>query len=311
MSLRGPIHRGEAIFNSVFPKKQKDRKMEKKIFISLIFLMSCVCIAQQNTFNKEVELQKFVERGGKVKITSPNIYKLTYRDGTNRVFNFNPTPTQNDFTNAVDTTIINVWEIDTTLYANKFRFWQRVGLVNSWEETVPIDDINQNGLTELYGITRYTWPFGGQVDILEQDAQGIFHKVYSYDSTSLSVHGIGDVNSDGIKEVHLKTTDTLNGKFYNADSLGALPTNFDFIFYYYPNQIGDETFGDFDKNNITDNAFVDGSNPSKVIISEFGDSINNFKTVFEMPTEGDDPSGFAIGDFDQDHKTDLVFGTGS
>jgi hypothetical protein len=283
--------------------------MKLLIFILLLVLANYLSLAQHNTFNKEAELQRFIERGGKVEETSPNIYKLTYRDDTQRVFNLNPAANQNSYIEGFDSTIINVWEIDTTLYAYKFKFWQRVDLVYSSKRKAPIEDINNNGLLELYGVTRYNWPFGGQVDILEQDSQGIFHTVYSYDSTSIAPLGIGDVNSDGIKEVHLRSTDTLNGKFYKADSLGAFPTTFDFIFYYYPNQIQDENFGDFDKNGITDCAFVDGSNPSRIIISEFRDSINNFTTLFNMPTEGDVPSGFAIGDYDQDNKTELVLGT--
>lgn len=282
--------------------------MNKVIFILLLVFANCLSLAQHNSFNKEIELQKFVERGGKVEETSPNIYKLTYRDGTQRVVTFNQ-ENQNSYIEGFDNTIINAWEIDTTLYAEKFKFWQSIELTNGIETTVPVEDINQNGLLELYGMNRYTFPPGGQAGIVEQDSQNIFHTVHNYDPTSIFVLGVGDVNSDGIKEVHLRTRDTLNGKFYKADSLGAFPTTFDFIFYYYPNQIQDENFGDFDKNGVTDCAFVDGSNPSRIIISEFRDSINNFTTMFNMPTEGDVPSGFAIGDYDQDNKTELVVGT--
>jgi hypothetical protein len=273
--------------------------------------MCTLVVAQQNTFNIEAELQSFVERGGKIYETSPGIYKLIYGDGTQKVFNFNPAANQNSYIEGFDSTIINVWEIDTTLYAHKFKFWQKVDFItNSGVETAPIDDINNNGLLEYYGPIRISPPFMEPVDIFEQDSQLIFHKVYTYDSTSIAVLGIGDVNSDDIKEVYMRTRDTLNGKFYKTDSLGAFPTTFDFVFYYYPNIIGNETFGDFDMNTITDFAFIDGSNPSRIIISEFRDSINNFITVFNMPTYDDDPAGFAIGDFDGDSKTELVAGTG-
>ncbi|MCH7973570.1 MAG: T9SS type A sorting domain-containing protein [Bacteroidetes bacterium] len=280
-----------------------------KIFISFILFISCVCFAQKKNFNKEAELQKFIELGGKVEETSPNIYKLTYRDGTQRVFNFNHNDKVNIAAETVDTTIINVWEIDTTKYADKFSFWQKVDVVNNFESIVFVDDLNKNGLLELYGFSEVNPPFAGPVEIFEQNNQGIFQNIYSYDSTSIFVQGIGDVDLDGNKEIHLRTTDTLNGKFYRSDSLSQLPTNFDFIFYYTPNQISAMTFGDFDKNGITDCAFIDGSNPSKVIISEFRDSINNFTTVYEQVVDGDIPSGFAIGDFDEDEKTEFVVST--
>ncbi len=283
--------------------------MKKIVFISFVILFISIASAQQNIFNKEAELQRFVERSGKVTETAPNIYKLTYPTGEVRIFNFNSKDKMYEHLEGVDTTIINVWEIDTTLYAYKFTFWQKVEIVNAYEGIVFVEDLNQNGFLELYGYSEEHYPFVGPVVIFEQDAQGIFRKIYSYDSNSVFVQGIGDVDSDSDKEIHLRTNDTLNGKFYMADSLGALPTTFDFIFYYYPNQIQDEKFGEFDNNKITDCTFVDGSNPSKVIISEFRDSLNNFTTLFELPTEGDVPSGFAINDFDDDGKTELVFGT--
>ncbi|WP_337871680.1 FlgD immunoglobulin-like domain containing protein [Ignavibacterium sp.] len=268
-------------------------------------------MGQQNTFNKEAELKKFVERGGKVVESSTNTYTLYYKDGTQKVISFNNSLYKKNFLQGFENTIINVWEIDTTLYANRFSYWQKVDIVNATREIVFAEDVNQNGFLELYGFSEYNYPspYVGPVVIFEQNTQGIFNKIYSYDSNSVFVQGIGDVNSDGNKEVHLRTIDTLNGKFYKADSLGVLPTTFDFIFYYYPNQIQDEKFSDFDKNKITDCVFVDGNNPSKVIVSEYRNTANNFLTTFEMTINDDVPGGFAIGDFDQDRKTELVFGT--
>jgi hypothetical protein len=277
----------------------------KLVFI-LLLVFSCSITAQDNIFNKDSELQRFIERGGKVEQTSPNIYKLTYKDGTQRVFNFNTVANQNNYIEGFDNTIINVWEIDTTLYAEKFKFWQKVDFVSSWERTAPIEDINENDLLEWYGAIRINPPFTEPVDILEQDNQHIFHKVYTYDPTSFSVLGIGDVNSDGIKDVYLKTTDTLNGKFYKVDTLGALPTTFDFIFYYYTTaQINDMTFGDFDKNGIADCAFIDWP---ITYIATYDSSINNFTEAFELNVN-DHSSGYAINDFDDDGRTELVLGT--
>ena len=180
-------------------------------------------------------------------------------------------------------------------------------LANSNQVRVPIEDINQNGLLEMFGRTRVTFPLGGQVDILEQNGQGIFQTVYSYDSTSIVIQAVGDINSDGTKEVYLRTSDTLSGKFYKADSLGAFPTSFDFIFYHTTTaQINEMTFGDFDKNGITDCAFQDWS----IFIATYNSSKNNFYEVDQF-NFNNSAAGFAIGDFDEDEKTDLVLGVGS
>ena len=289
--------------------------MKTKRFISIMVLLSTICIAQENTLNKEAELQKFVKLGGKYKELSPNIYKLTYRTGESRTFNLNSKKNVAENIKPFDTTIINIWEIDTTLYAHKFKFWQRVNIVNNYEGIVPVEDLNHNGLLELYGFNEYVGM--GPVVIFEQNNAGIFKQVYTYDSNSVFVQGIGDIDSDGEKEIYLRTIDTLNGKFYRADSVGTLPSTFDFIFYYYPypGDIKDMTFGDSDKNGITDCAFISSAGPavSVIIIGEFRDSINNFSTVYEQVTSDTTtvnvPAGFAISDFDNDNKAELIAGS--
>ncbi|MDY0083728.1 MAG: VCBS repeat-containing protein, partial [Ignavibacteriaceae bacterium] len=283
--------------------------MKIKLCICLLFLIvGNYLFAQQNTFNTDLELQKFVNRGGQYEEVNPGMFKLTYANGFNKKVFLTPPKSIKKHSNNINTTIINVWEIDTTLYANKFRFWQRVNIVNDFEGIVFVDDLNKNGLLELYGLTEINWPFGGQVDILEQDPTGKFKRVFSYDTTSIFVQGIGDINGDGIKEVHLRTTDTLNGKFYKADSLGELPTKFDFVFYFQPiGQINDLTFGDFDKDGKTDCIFIDWPT---VYIAKYDSSLNNFVQSFYFQIQPNDAQGgFAVGDFDQDGKTEIVFGT--
>ena len=281
----------------------------KKLFICCLFIIvGGYLFAQQNTFNTDLELQKFVNRGGQYEEVNPGMFKLTFSNGFNKKVFLTSTNSVNENSKNINTTIINVWEIDTSVYAHKFKFSQRVDITNYFEDTVPIYDINANGFPEIYGVTRNNWPFGGQVDILEQDPTGKFKKVFSYDSTSIFVQGIGDINGDGIKEVHLRTTDTLNGKFYKADSLGELPISFDFIFYFLPiGQINDLTFGDFDEDGKTDCVFIDWPT---VYIAEYDSSLKNFVQCFDFQIQANDAqSGFAVGDFDQDGKTEIVFGT--
>ncbi|MCW9094453.1 MAG: T9SS type A sorting domain-containing protein [Ignavibacteriaceae bacterium] len=287
--------------------------MKKKIFFSLLFLISTLCNAQRNTFNKEAELQKFVERGGKVQLVFPNVYKLTYPDGMSRVYNFNRSDRLNENFEGVDTTIINIWEIDTTKYADRFSFWQKVEVANSYWDPLFIDDLNKNGRPELYGYSDYSSiPVysGGPVKIFERNTSGIFENVFTYDSSTVFVQGMGDIHGTGGIEIYLRSRLASNGVVYKSDTVGSLPVNFDFIFYYQPNQINDMTFGDFDQNGITECLFVDMNTPSKIIIGEFRENINNFTTTFEYSTGFDTPSGFAINVYDLDGKKEFAIGTG-
>jgi hypothetical protein len=284
-----------------------------KILFSSIFLLSVLCLAQQNNFNKEYELQKFVERGGRVNKISPDVYEFIYPDENARVFDFNKSKNQNADNVMIDTTIINVWEIDTTKYNEKFSFWQRVDIYNLGNFTPSfVDDLNGNGLPEIYG--RHN--LSGPVEIYERNASSIFTSIYSYpDLETFAVEAMGEIHGIGEKEIYLKRNNFTDGVIYRSDSIGVLPTTFDFTFYYGNLfSISDVNFGDWDKNGITDCVFIsaDTLGVPLIIIGEFGDSINNFTTVYEKITADTNwvnvPTGFAIGDFDNDGKTELIAG---
>lgn len=287
--------------------------MKKKIFFPLIIAISFICIAQQNTFNKEAELQNFLERGGKVEELSPNIYRLTYIDGNQRVFSFNSKVKKYENNKVVDTTIINIQEIDTMRYKDRFTFWQKVDIFNMNYFVPPlVDDLNRNGIPEIYGRHNLTGP----VEIYERNTNGIFTSIYTYaDPETYSIKAMGEIHGTGEKEVYLSHNNINNGVVYKSDTIGMLPITFDFVFYH-GNQfaITDMTFGDWDKNGITDCAFTSADSLGlAIIISEFRDSLNNFITIFEKHTDdtiqGNYPRGFAVGDFDLDGKTELIAGS--
>lgn len=305
--------------------------MRAAVFISYVLLLAGLPAGQAgltfaqeykpyNIFNKETELQKFVERGGKVDEISPNIYKLTYRTEKERVFNFNHKENVVEKNEPVDTTIINMWEIDTTKYNSKFIFWQRVALNNESVFTPPfVDDLNRNGRPEIYGKhhSSFLGMNGGPVEIYERNENGLFAPLYAYpDSATLAVKAMGEIQGSGEKEIFMNYYNDTIPQFvvYRSDSLGVLPTTFDFIFYYSIPffSIYDMILGDFDKNGITDCAFIssDENGIPLIIISEYRDSINNFSTVFEYKNLTESFSGFAVGDFDSDNKTELIAGGG-
>ncbi len=294
-----------------------------KLIIVCCFLLFPVTILSQqfyptNSFNLQVELQKFRQQGGYAVEKAPGVYKLTYPTGETRVFNFNDKINEGNYNETVDTTIINMWEIDTTEYFNKFIFWQRVGINNAYCYTPPfVDDLNRNGLPEIYGRHHTDVFWGGPVEIYERNGLGIFEPLYSYpDSGTWDVQAIGEIHGSGEKEIWMDHQDSLTGSGFNygvvyrSDTVGVLPTTFDFTFYYIPiGQLNYTTLGDFDKNGITDAAFI--ADFSRIVISSYDSSINNFSTVFDTLLIDDAISDFIVGDFDMDGHTDLIVGTGN
>lgn len=288
--------------------------MNKKILILILLLISCSCFAQHNTINKEEELRKFVKQGGKVEETATNIYKLTHPDGMSRIYNFNPELNATVNNTPIDTTIINIGEIDTTRFNNMFTYWQTVAVSNMWFSPVIVDDVNANALPEIYGFSDHISsgppPWVGPVKIYERNLSGIYQNVFTFDSLSMYVNAVGDIRGNGSKDLVIRSLLANYGAvFYKPDSLGALPTTFDFIFYFPPTQINTMIFGDLDNNNNTDCAFVILG--SEFYISEYREDINNFETVFHfLSNDQNDLSGFAINDFNKNGLVELVVSSG-
>jgi hypothetical protein len=295
-----------------------------------LFLVSSVSLAQEykpyNTFNKEAELQRFVAQGGKVEEISPNIYRLTNIIGESRTFYLGSKEDVNGSMEYVDTTILNIWEIDTIKFNNMFRFWQKVEVANSWWTSLPTADLNNNNRPELYGYTDIIYPnLIGPVKIFERNLNGNYENIFSYDFNTSKVDGITDINRDGIKEmIILSIIDEDSTLYYHpifkSDTVNSLPSTFDlflnidsldFPFDLY--QIYNMVFGDWNNNGKTECAFttIGTWDTTMCMIAEYNDSINNFEKTFQFSSIYEsDLSGFAINDFDQDEKTELVISSG-
>lgn len=296
--------------------------MRQILFISYVLLLTSLAFAQEyksyNTFNKEAELQKFVERGGKVEEISPDVYRLTNRIGESRTIYFNSKESVIENNNPVDTTIINMWEIDTTKFAGMFTFWQQVQVANSFWAPLPIEDLNNNGRPELYGFTDAIIPnIAGPVKIFERNLDGIYQNVFSYELPTVFVKGIYDIKKNGSKEIFILSyidDDTISYHrypVYKSDTACILPTTLDFYFYEDTLQINNLAFGDWDNNGINECAYTAISDTPMCAIAEYRDSINNFEELFRFSSIFEsDISGFAIDDFDQDDKTELVISSG-
>lgn len=272
-----------------------------------------------NTFNPEAELQKFIDHGGKVEEISPDVYKLTHRTGESRTFYLGSKENLTGNNAEVDTTIINIWAIDTTKFTGMFTFWQQIQVANSLWAPLPVEDINNNNRFELYGYTDAIVPhLVGPVRIYEQNNNGLFQEVFKYDSSTIFVKGIGKINGSENKGIILNVTDFGGANIdfypvYQSDFADTLPTTFDYYFYLDTLQINDMVLGDWNNNGIPDCAYTtDGSwDTTRCAIAEYRDSINNFEELFRFESVFESNlSGFAIDDFDQDSKTELVSSSG-
>ncbi|MBV6419799.1 MAG: hypothetical protein DAHOPDDO_01024 [Ignavibacteriaceae bacterium] len=286
-----------------------------KIFIIVFSIFNVAHLySQQNYFFNNLEMKNFINQGGKISEINEKIFKLQFPSGYIKIFDFNkyePTTVKNIY---IDSIVINVTSLDTNLYADKFKYWKQVNLVNSEYYPMLVDDLNNNGYPELYGYSgrRPNYGWAGPVKAIELNSSGGFDNVFSYDSTIL-VKAIGDIRMDGRKSIYFHSIPefTQSGIFYTSETIKSIPTIFDFVLYYdVPGQgfqINDMSFGDYNNDGKQNCAFVIWLADDKIVIGEFDSSINNFYTVFEFDTMATNAAGFAIEDFDDDGKDEIIF----
>jgi len=303
--------------------------MKSILVCSLLLLASSFLIAQSAESGREDKLQQLKSRSD-IKVTESaaggenNILKLEYPNGKVLYKNISDykhpeSGIQNPvYSPNYDSTIIDLTTIDTTLYYQKYSFWQEVPIFNWDFDHIMIGDVNNNGNTELYGSRKFFSSEQEPICVYELNNSGTFEFVHQYDSVLISWN-IYDVDNDGMEEVHLGMGGTWgvtpDQRFFSKQSDTSLATqlNFTFIPYDGSYQMNDITLGNFDGDQYTDLLFAKGAGGRDIHIFEYNPFTNTFDSVYRFAVYENPPnanSGFSVGDFDLDGKTDMVFGTG-
>ncbi len=290
--------------------------MKKVIVCCLLFVLSSFVLAQ----SKEERIQQLINRNDiKVTEVEKDLLKLEYPNGKVLYKNigeykYPETSIQNPvYSPTYDSTIIDLTTIDTTLYYQKYRFWQEVPLGNF--RTLLVGDVNNNEMPELYGQMKdYTTDYT-DIRVFELNSQGIFDLVFSYDTTVVAICILDVDKQNGVDLILRKNNPNgLPGMIYryykkNNDTVLARHLYIEFA----PNdslfQQNDNYWGDWDEDLITDQIYI---TPTFYInFYEFNPSIQNFDSVLVFDHRPLDLyyGGFSIGDFDQDSKTEFLAGS--
>jgi hypothetical protein len=291
-----------------------------------IFFVCCmlfvVSIYSRAQVSREQKLQHLKNREDiKVTEVEPDILKLEYPNGKvlyKNIADYQHRESSNQYpaySPTYDSTIIDLTTIDTTLYYQKYSFWQEVPIHNWDFECLRIGDVNNNGKPELYGSRKFFQSDFEPITIYELNNSEIFEDAFQYDSV-FRARSIYDVDRDGREEV-LLTLPPLFGtgnqqRFFSKENDTSLAEQLNFILDYEPYQLDDITLGDFDGDAYTDMLF-DRSGWPDFHILEYNPVTNNFDSVYRFDVSESAPwdeGGYSIGDFDLDGKTDIVFGTG-
>ena len=293
-------------------------KINLLVCLSMIVLVSTTS-AQQS---REKKLQQLKNRSDlNVIEVEPDLLRLEYPNGKVLIKNIADYKYLESslqhlvYSQTYDSTIIDLTTIDTTLYYQKYSYWQEVKTARvSWWPI--IGDINSNNRPEIYGIIKeYTADYTDLV-IMEMNEEGSFDSVYIYDGV-IDAKTIYDVDKDGWNELHamnpLGYISRFRYPFYRKNFWDSLATELYFVFEPYldnNSQQNDNYFGDWDGDLFTDQVLI---NPSltHTRIYEYNPIQNNFDSVYQYDYFSLDHyyGGFSIDDFDQDGKTEFIAGS--
>ncbi len=297
--------------------------MKLKIVCCLLFVVSSSVFAQ----SKEERIQQLINRKHiKVTEVEKDKLKLEYPNGKVIYENIGEyeypefSIQKPVYSPTYDSTIIDLSTIDTTLYYQKYNFLQEVNIGSPYTAPPLLGDVNKNNLAEIYAIYKdYNSDFSGIV-VMEQNNSGSFDSIYLYDNTT-TPRAIYDIDKDGMEEVPFRRypSDTLypghSWLFFKKTTDTSLATDLSFIFYPFPdpsqNQLNNNTFGDWDGDEYTEQLFGRDCCPNSIFIYEYNPLSNNFDSVYYYdPSQYDIYfSGFALGDINQNGKTEFFSGS--
>jgi len=290
--------------------------MRFPIIIARPFLPAVVALAAIELFPVSNEQTQFAFHGvSSVRTTlDPRIYRIEYPDGKVSYKNINGYPAlpwnKPQSGMSIDSTVIDLRTVDTSLYSSRYEFWQEVNLSGGQVRAIVVGDVNHNGRAEFYGYKKtYTEPETPLL-IYERNSTGAFTEVYRYpDSVFISL-GMYDIDGDGTEEL------TARGPFrpllmYKSPQPNTLPTNLAFQFNPFPageDQLEKPTFGDFDHDDLTDVVYH-LMNGRATYIAEHDTQNPGLDTVFSFYEPDFYTQGYSVGDFDLNGKTDIVEGS--
>lgn len=217
---------------------------------------------------------------------------------------------------ADTTVVINVWEIDTTQFANRFQLMGTVPLAGFYQPLL-IFDSNGNDRAEIIGRYRADSMSYSTNQFYEYDPQiADFINVVDF-NVRLQEKGGGaklgsDIDKDGFKEVLFRYADSI--RIYEASDSNEYAVEFRFSYNINHGAISGIGTGDFDGDDQEEILYITSVNDSSpnppyqgsALLEHVEGDTGYINTATIPYPDGSAFGQYAIGDFDLDQKMEFL-----
>ena len=202
--------------------------------------------------------------------------------------------------------------VDTNQYSGWYTYWTSVPLSNDFGYPLIVEDINHNGIPEVYGDYRGDESLDFETRVYEVDSGGNALRRFDYVPRRGSSVQLVDVDKNGLQEVVFQLGDS--SFFYEQPLRDSLPIRRKFAHAKYEScgAVGTlETVIEMDNDSLVDFVYRGSDQDStcvtyKTYVAEYDENIGNFKKVWSIqlwpPRSEAGIGGYDVGDYDGDGK---------
>lgn len=212
----------------------------------------------------------------------------------------------------VDTIVIDILNVDTLQYHERYSFWKEVNATCGLVAPVLVGDANKNGFAEVYGNDLYfvndPWiPFPAKIFEYDPVVNDFIVK-HIYDDTIVKPKALYDVNNDGNLDVYIQTYPSSKYGWVLTGSTDTSLPIYEIMLNDMGYQMNDPTFGDFNLDCNTDLVYYSLASPGRNFIKTVNTERNGFDSVYEFMQIDEYAAGFSAEDIDGDGYADIVLG---
>ena len=291
------------------------RSLILPLFLSLISLLILVVFGRSGEAQLDNRLEQFQSVNHfEISWITNRIYEIIDKRARDRSL-YHLSHAREDAKDDTVDQIIDLSEYNPDDYADIYIHQTTFALGASGNPLI-VSDTDEDSLIELAGVWYgdYSIPFSIAA-IYEQTPEGGFEmkRLFLDDSLNLAMpfgDTATDLDNDNLPEINF-TAFELQGSFsgvatLEADSLKTIPDSLNFMSDSLRGYSGSMRIVDLDNDGLKE--CIGYKHPRGLFIAEYDPAFNKFKEVFLSDTTNP-VYNFAIGDGDQDGKTDFICGS--